>query len=284
MRSWLILIIVATAGCGAKHQVMSSPPGSDSPALKDALSSPDTITFQTVRDLVFEKHCLDCHDSERKKDGIDLTHYGSSLQAGDRKLVEPFNAPASPLYTALFATGKRQMPPQDRAPLSEEQKQLVYFWIQNGAKDSGTDKVERPPTLKEELRPYFRHPEKIDYTLVRKYVIGYACTKCHSLKGESPDRDAITYSANLTDYASLFNPFTPVVTKGNPETSKIYHAAAVTQSMPPAKKGYDPLDSLRLKLLRLWILNCAIEDFSVVQNDPLIPNPENPEKVRDCAR
>ena len=65
--------------------------------------------------------------------------------------------------------------------------------------------------------------------------------------------------------------------------SKLFHSAAVSQMMPPAKDGYDPLDSLRLKLLRLWILNCAIEDKSAMGTEVLTPDPDNPnEKVRAC--
>lgn len=125
-------------------------------------------------------------------------------------------------------------------------------------------------------------PEKIDYKVVKQMVLGPLCMKCHSEDSPMRDDDAITYSANLTSYASLFNQFTPVVVKGNPPESKLFRSVAITQSMPPAKKGYEPLDSLRIKILRLWILNCAIEDASKREGEQLFPDPEVPDKVRRC--
>ncbi len=132
-----------------------------------------------------------------------------------------------------------------------------------------------------QLKPLFDHPENIDYKIVKKEVTGL-CMNCHSLDSEFKDINAITYSANMTSYATLFNPFTPIVVKGNPLESKLFGAIAVTQSMPPAKGGYEPLDGLRLKLVRLWILNCAIEDKQALGNEVLTPDPENPDKVRHC--
>ena len=133
----------------------------------------------------------------------------------------------------------------------------------------------------EQLKPLFDHPENIDYKTIKKEVIAL-CMKCHSLDSEFKDINAITYSANMTSYASLFNPFTPIIIKGSPMDSKLFQAIALTQSMPPLKAGYDPLDGLRLKLIRLWIMNCAIEDKQALGEEVLTPDPENPDKVRHC--
>ena len=75
--------------------------------------------------------------------------------------------------------------------------------------------------------------------------------------------------------------------------SRIYNSIAITQSMPPAyakdaqgntiPSGYEPMDSLRVKLLRLWIINCAIEDYSALTDDTLLLNPRPSGKVRDCV-
>jgi mono/diheme cytochrome c family protein len=110
-----------------------------------------------------------------------------------------------------------------------------------------------------ELSGFLAKPETVDYAAVKKHVFEATCLKCHSLNGSNPDRDAIAYSANMTSYQTLFNAFTPVIVKGNPEESALYRAIAIKQSMPPASKGYHPLKEEQVELLRLWILNCAPE-------------------------
>ena len=63
--------------------------------------------------------------------------------------------------------------------------------------------------------------------------------------------------------------------------SKIYESVSVHQSMPPVDRGYSLLDSFRIRLLRLWILNCAPENIPDKENDNLeFKNSDG--KVRIC--
>ena len=96
------------------------------------------------------------------------------------------------------------------------------------------------------------------------------------------DRDVLRYSANLTNYQTLFHPALTVVKKGHPEESSIFKSIAIHQSMPPGKEGYDLVPSVLVKLLRLWILNCAVEDKDRVDDERPVSDPENPEKIRLC--
>jgi len=255
----------------------------EDPGLKTVLGKPTAVAFADVQKYVTSKSCTQCHDSVKKTNGVDLSSYAAAMAgSNDRKFVIPKDALNSPMYNVLTAEGKRHMPPLDHPQLSPDQVSLVFMWIDNGAKEFPDSVVVNPGTLKEQLQPYFDHPENIDYGVVKQYVLGVACMKCHSLNGDSPDKDAIMNSADMTSYKSLFSVFTPVVVIGSPENSKIFQAAAITQSMPPTKDGYDPIDSLRVKMLRLWILNCAIEDKTKLPGEVLTPNPDNPEKVRTC--
>ena len=52
--------------------------------------------------------------------------------------------------------------------------------------------------------------------------------------------------------------------------------------MPPAEYGFELLNGLRIKILRLWILNCAIEDYSKMGEEDLLQNEDDLEKVRSC--
>lgn len=120
-----------------------------------------------------------------------------------------------------------------------------------------------------ELTGLLEKPSRITYNDIVKHVLKDNCIACHSLSGAKPDKDAITYSANLTSYETLFNVFTPVITKGDVKDSSLYVSIAIKRNMPPAKDGYDPLTERQRELLRLWIENCA---------------PKEATDARDCER
>jgi hypothetical protein len=282
-RLGLGLLPILFVGCGPVHKTADVSAQKNALALAELLEKPNRIDFPSIERLVFSTHCLECHSSARHENGVDLSNY-EAVKAGEggRRIVVPFNPDASLIHTTVVKTGERHMPPLGHPQLSSAQVQLLDQWIANGAKfEAGEDPKPELP-IEAQIQAEFTHPENIDYETVKKFVLAETCMKCHSLNGAAPDRNAITYSANLTSYESLFNPFTPVINKGKPEESKLYQSTALTQTMPPVKGGYLPLDGLRLKLIRLWILNCAIESNAATGEEVLVNNPETPEKVRKC--
>ncbi len=137
----------------------------------------------------------------------------------------------------------------------------------------------------DEFAPLFAQPENIDYQVIREKVLSATCMKCHDSKSPTKNDEAIEMGADMTDYASLFVSMAgPALEKGNPDESFIYKAVAgPKKNMPPAKSGLPTLSEDQIKLLRLWILNCGIESKEALgENDKLIENPENAEKVREC--
>jgi hypothetical protein len=139
----------------------------------------------------------------------------------------------------------------------------------------------------DEFAPFFDHPENIDFEVVREKVLSFPCMKCHDSKSPTKDDEAIEMGADMTDYASLFSGIAgAALVKGDPEKSPIYYDAVAgpKKNMPPKKSGLPGLNEDQIRLLRLWILNCAIESkVALGENDKLIANPENPEKIRECA-
>lgn len=196
------------------------------------------------------------------------------------------------------------MPPLDKPQLNKDQINLVYQWVVNGAKKEKSQKVERPQSLQEELQPFFDQPQTVDYVAVNKYVFDNSCNKCHSWNGATPNHDdAISFGHDMTTYESvLANKGIVFDKRGNPRLedflekndqgvkklikgSRMYKSAAIKQTMPPERDGYKPVDSLRLKLLRLWIINCVIEDYSKVdpETDNLKDRVKNG-KIRNCPK
>lgn len=74
-----------------------------------------------------------CHDDATHKEGVVLTSYQKAVTTGG---VKPGNAADSKMYKLLVDPdpGDR-MPPPPQNPLTAQQIQLIYEWIQQGAKD-----------------------------------------------------------------------------------------------------------------------------------------------------
>ncbi len=301
--------------CDSKHnnkleRSLASP---NDISLAEALNTPETITFSLVKKLVLTDNCTSCHNSEgaMKANVAVNSHEELFGLSGGKTTVKPFSPEESSLYnTLILPSGPRHMPPFNKPQLSGEQISLVYQWISNGAKKELSQKVETPKTLAQELQPYFEKPETIDYGLVNKYIFSKTCNECHSWDGSKADIDgAISYTDfDTTDYQSFI--FSDDITGGQlvnsvqqewvtdengqrtQKTKKIkgsttYKAVAINLRMPPTEDGYPLLNIQLVKLLRLWILNCGIENYDQIKNDTLLDPIENEDvfltgKVRNC--
>lgn len=286
--------------CAPQHTSMRVEPTAEEQQqaeIQKLLQQPEIITFSDVHRLVFEPACTKCHSSEKKISGVSLQTAEDVFNPTHKNIVAPTEPNESLLYQTIIATSPpRQMPPRGEKALTATQKTLVFQWIKQGAKTDPEQEPTPVATLEEQLQPYFDRPEMIDYPVIQKYVFtDGSCIQCHSPHGSTPVDDAILLGADLTDYKSLFYlngivpgvPYDEVKTNGDGVTnvtwgSSIYKSVAITQSMPPARRGYQPLSALRVKLLRLWILNCAIEDFSQITEDKLLNNVTGKGKIRLC--
>lgn len=75
---------------------------------------------------ILEKYALAAHGG---KGGVFLESYSDILDQ-----VVPGNPEASLLYKALIGDGMKQMPPGN--PLPDEMIQMIYDWIEQGAKEN----------------------------------------------------------------------------------------------------------------------------------------------------
>lgn len=283
-----IIFFLILSACTSEHNpARDKNRGSGSPEeklneLRALIAAPETIDFAAVDRLVLKSACVSCHGGVKTQNGVKLTSFADvTATPNERNLVWAGSASDSIIYLTLIAPeGRRHMPPFGQPQLIEEQIKLVELWINHGAKN-GPDRVDQLRDTREQaIQPYLDKPELIDYEAIRKLVFADSCLKCHSDTGAAPDNEAITLGADLTNYSTLFVSFNPAIKKGAPEESKVYKAVAISKIMPPKKRGYPELSLSQQNLLRLWILNCAVETKPA--EDKLIENPENPEKVRDC--
>ncbi len=108
---------------------------------KQSICYQDTITDGTDTTTCFSRDILPillsscaisgCHDNITHEGDINFSSYASFINDGE--LVDPFNPLNSKMYEVLLATGEDQMPPLPAARLTNEQIQLIYEWINEGA-------------------------------------------------------------------------------------------------------------------------------------------------------
>lgn len=74
-----------------------------------------------------------CHDNISHKEGVVLTTYSSVINTGG---IRPGNAGESKLYKLIVTSNQGDRMPEPPAnPLTQEQKNLIYKWIQQGAQN-----------------------------------------------------------------------------------------------------------------------------------------------------
>ncbi|MFK7769308.1 MAG: DUF1592 domain-containing protein [Mariniblastus sp.] len=83
---------------------------------------------------ILAQHCLECHDSATKDGGLDLSTKKSAFAGSDSG---PAILPGKPYESAFWTQVVSNEMPQERSPLSSEQKQILKEWIDSGAKWSG---------------------------------------------------------------------------------------------------------------------------------------------------
>ena len=79
---------------------------------------------------ILSRHCIECHDSTTRKGKLDLSRKSAAFAGGkDGRVIVPGRAEDSPLWQAVAADEM----PDDRPPLSAEEKEILRQWINAGA-------------------------------------------------------------------------------------------------------------------------------------------------------
>ena len=100
--------------------------GEDESAMEEIDSMAAEVSFSEDIWPIIEAEALDAHGG---RGGVFLESYDDILE-----YVEPGNPEESVLYHVLTGDGQPLMPPD--GPLPDEQIQLFYDWILQGAKDN----------------------------------------------------------------------------------------------------------------------------------------------------
>lgn len=128
----LVLFVMIMVSC--KHEIPDA--YIDVPVSGGEQScSTDTVYFQNkVLPLLISGCAMSgCHDAITHKEGVNLTTYSRIMSTGG---VRPGNPANSDLYKVLNKSGNDRMPPPPAAAFTQAQKDIIYTWILQGAKNN----------------------------------------------------------------------------------------------------------------------------------------------------
>ncbi len=93
----------------------------------------------------FTRYCLECHNGEEAKGGLNLETYKSLLAGGDKGAVlVPGKADASRIVRLVEHKDKPFMPPKKAKQPRPEEVALLRAWIDAGAKEDGDIRIAVP--------------------------------------------------------------------------------------------------------------------------------------------
>lgn len=140
--SVLTVFLLILAAC--KHEIpIANPGGTGDPTggggtggtpVPTSTCSADTVYFQQQVLPLVVSNCAKsgCHDAASHVEGYNLTTYTNIM-----KLVKAGNPGSSKLYSVISTNNNgSRMPPPPAAKMPQDQINLIYKWIQQGAKNN----------------------------------------------------------------------------------------------------------------------------------------------------
>ncbi len=106
-----------------------------------ATHAEDKITFNDHVLPIFKNACLNCHNPDKKKAGLDLSTYQAALQGSENgKIVQSGNAGASLLFKCVKQIEDPKMPPKGDK-LSDQDLGTIEKWIAGQLLETATGKA-----------------------------------------------------------------------------------------------------------------------------------------------
>lgn len=94
----------------------------------------DAINYQDHIRPIFQQNCLNCHNPDKAKGGVDLTSYRATIAGGSSgEIVMRGNVEESILLGVINHTLAPKMPPNGDK-LSDHDRKLIQQWIEQGLK------------------------------------------------------------------------------------------------------------------------------------------------------
>lgn len=204
----------------------------------------EPVCFETQIKPLIENSCAvsGCHDATTAEEGYNFSAFDGIVAA-----VKPGNARQSVLYNVLTDIYGEMMPPHQ--PLSEDDRNLIKIWIEQGAQNTNCGNISGNPG---------ENSDTVCFNLDILPLLSSSCATagCHdNVTAEEGYR--LTSYANITQNSEL-------VKKGNYLDSKLYKVITDDgdDRMPPAPKS--ALTQEQINKIKIWISQGAVNSNCVV--------------------
>ncbi|MDB4692145.1 hypothetical protein OAF21_00870 [Akkermansiaceae bacterium] len=106
-------------------------------------SAAEKITFEDHVFPILESNCLNCHNPDKKKGGLDLSTYQGALAGGSGgKIAVAGDGPSSKLYTVTIHTEEPVMPPEGDK-LDKKTTDVLRAWVDGGLLETKSSKARK---------------------------------------------------------------------------------------------------------------------------------------------
>ena len=96
----------------------------------------ELLVFDAIIKPIFKKKCTSCHNNQKLKGELNLTHQEGIMKGGASGLVLDNENPGESLILnriQLPKSDEDHMPPKGKVQLSVDELQLIQWWIEGGA-------------------------------------------------------------------------------------------------------------------------------------------------------
>jgi hypothetical protein len=221
----MIIFLVGWQAC--KHEpgeiIDTGNPTTDPPPTGgEQACSADTVYFQNKILPLLISSCAksNCHDAITQQDGVQLTSYQTIMNTAD---VVPGNPGASELWEVINETDPQDVMPQPpSAPLTAAEKDLIFRWIMQGAKNNACNDCDTTV---------------FTYSGAVVPIINTYCKGCHNPSFLSAGLD-------LTDYNNV---------RGISLNGRLNGVINHLPGYQPMPRGGAKLSDCRITQIRKWI-------------------------------
>lgn len=253
-KRWQVLF----APIGAFVVMACSPANLLAASPASSLEKPDSAVFENDIRPLFQKHCVGCHNPDKRKANLDLSEVESFLRGGESG---PIFKAGEPEHSPLFELVHNGEMPRGKDKLSEAEIELIRSWIAGGAKFANPPKLAKEPPHQHDVNP----------------ILLLRCTVCHGPRKQDGGVDLRTKAAMLKGGANG-----PAIVPGSPEKSRLIQRIE-SGACPPEgtllKYFIKRPTSEDTRILREWIAAGAPEkdiqpDAPSLMPDPLVTQAE----------
>jgi WD40 repeat protein len=103
----------------------------------------EKITYDDHVSPIFQQTCLNCHNPDKVKGGLDLSSFTGVMKGGSGGNVTESGDVSSKLLTCLSGSGDQRMPPEGDA-ISGDKIAMIKKWIEGGLLESSKSAARKP--------------------------------------------------------------------------------------------------------------------------------------------